>query len=645
MTAELNISRRTVLAGLGTIGIASAGAGLGTTAYFRDEESVAAELEAGRLDVKMDYRASYNAWLPPAETDALVDGPVIPDPDNETGVIVGQAPDVRNGDGGPVTGEEWAAFTRASDACVVDDETSLMTELVRVSGQTGTAYSYETDGADDYLGPKGQIYVDGETGLMFDLTDVKPKDEGEATVSIHTCGNPAYLWLNATVDDEVTGENGVIEPEVSLDDTDDAAGELANYVYARLWDDVNCNNRPDGGAVDVTVVFDESCSMEWENPFAECNAANNTAAPDKIAAAQAGARRLYQTLLDEGADAQIAFVSYNGQANTDNLYQMAPVTAANQSAYNAAVNATTPSNGTDISDGVRAGKNLVLGDAAEPTVNGISGAGNGARPDAEKVIVLLSDGFPNDNSYTGTGNPTGTAFTGDANTAAARAAIQAAQDARNAGITIYTLTYQLDAFPIPELVDLMGTGLVDLPPAGSASSGNFGFDTPAGQGFASTDSTGLVATIDGLGSLDPASSNAITDAFAEIAVDLAAGDDFLYQGSLAGMIDLLNGGVSLSSARNDVGEGPQCFDPGVYCYAFDWYFVCEPEDFELPSDVDGAATIGAELDAAGLPRDPNVAQTDSLRFELDLAATQCRHNMENANPFGGATNGTATGGS
>lgn len=44
MTNEFGVSRRTVLAGLGMIGIASAGAGLGTTAYFRDEESVAAEL-------------------------------------------------------------------------------------------------------------------------------------------------------------------------------------------------------------------------------------------------------------------------------------------------------------------------------------------------------------------------------------------------------------------------------------------------------------------------------------------------------------------------------------------------------------------------------------------------------------------------
>ena len=45
-----------------------------------------------------------------------------------------------------------------------------------------------------------------------------------------------------------------------------------------------------------------------------------------------------------------------------------------------------------------------------------------------------------------------------------------------------TITYQVDGFPIPELIDLMGTGF-DSP------TGPFGFDTPDGQGLASTDST------------------------------------------------------------------------------------------------------------------------------------------------------------
>ena len=50
------LSRRKVLAGLGTIGIASAGAGVGTTAYFSDEETFEDNvLTAGSLDLFVDY--------------------------------------------------------------------------------------------------------------------------------------------------------------------------------------------------------------------------------------------------------------------------------------------------------------------------------------------------------------------------------------------------------------------------------------------------------------------------------------------------------------------------------------------------------------------------------------------------------------
>jgi predicted ribosomally synthesized peptide with SipW-like signal peptide len=620
-----DLSRRQVLGGLGAVGLASAGAGLGTSAFFRDDESVSAALTAGRLDLLIDYRATYNTWLGQEETDAIVNGTAIaaPGEGEEFNYVVGQAPDFRNEDGSMISGEAWADLTNSIDACMFENTTDIREE-----------YEGVVDGTIDVEDGFVPGYVDGEDGLMFDLTDVKPKDEGEATISLHTCGNPAYLFARARVVDQ--SEGGVVEPEMNITnaagdefmDTDDAS-ELANYIYTRIWDDVNCNNLPDGGKVDITVVFDESCSMEYADPFSSCNPGDNTLIPGKIQAAQDGAKELYQTLLDNGADAQIAFVSYSGQANTDNLYQMAPVSSDNQSAFETAVDNTDPSGGTDISDGIRAGKNLVLGDGAEPTVNGISGAGNGARADAEKIIVLLSDGFPNDSSYTGTSNPTGTAFTGDANSAAARAAIQAAQDARAAGITMYTLTYQLDSFPIPELVNLMGTGQGTV-------SGPFGFDTPPGEGFATISSTALVANIDNTGALDTPSDTAIVDAFEEIALTIAGGDDFLYQGSLAGLVAATGEGLNLRTARTEVDgeEGePQCFPGGVYCYAFDWYFVCEDEDFELVSDVEGAATIGEELDAAGLPRDPNVAQTDSIQFALDFAAVQCRHNMEPSSPF------------
>ena len=62
MTKETryHLSRRNVLAGLGTIGVASAGAGLGTTAFFNDTESVEASFEAGRLDLVVEYFTAFD---------------------------------------------------------------------------------------------------------------------------------------------------------------------------------------------------------------------------------------------------------------------------------------------------------------------------------------------------------------------------------------------------------------------------------------------------------------------------------------------------------------------------------------------------------------------------------------------------------
>jgi predicted ribosomally synthesized peptide with SipW-like signal peptide len=59
---QIGLSRRRVLGGLGAIGVASAGAGLGTTAYFSDRESFEDNtLTAGELDLFVDYDASYDS--------------------------------------------------------------------------------------------------------------------------------------------------------------------------------------------------------------------------------------------------------------------------------------------------------------------------------------------------------------------------------------------------------------------------------------------------------------------------------------------------------------------------------------------------------------------------------------------------------
>ena len=352
MSNQLNISRRTVLAGLGTIGIASAGAGLGTTAYFRDEESVAAELEAGRLDILLDYRATYGTWLDQGGTDAIVNGTAIEDPTDGAmqTYVVGQAPDWRNGDGSMVSGPTWADITNDVDACVYEDTTDIRGEVDTAGGDYVVDGTIDTD--DGFL----PGYVDGDEGVMFDLNDVKPKDEGEATISIHLCDNPAFVGLTAEVTEAL--ENGAIEPENVGDfvDDDNSDSELPYYIYVRAWLDSDCSN-----------------------------------------------------------------------------------------------------------------------------------------------------------------------------------------------------TYE------------------------------------------------------------------------------AAEETLVYQGSLAGLVGAIGESDAAENPVEGLQVGGECLDPGVHCVAFDWYFVCEPEDFELSSDAaptESDGTLADELAAVGLPLDPNVAQTDTASFRLGFNAVQCRHNME-----------------
>jgi predicted ribosomally synthesized peptide with SipW-like signal peptide len=228
MTHEFTVSRRKVLAGLGTIGVASAGAGLGTTAFFSDEESLDASLEAGKIDLKLDYRATYKPW--DRETEfanvGIMDG-------TDMTYVLSQVPDLRTEDTDvPVSEAEWGDTVIEDYGC--DDDTSML--------------------------------VDGDAGVMFNLADVKPKDEGEFTISMHICDNRAYLWVKAQKGDDL--DNSVVEPEASANESfvpdadpqvdGSAGGELDDYMHVRVFFDENCNN-----------IYDEDTDSSGDVPLFE----------------------------------------------------------------------------------------------------------------------------------------------------------------------------------------------------------------------------------------------------------------------------------------------------------------------------------------------------------------------------------------
>jgi predicted ribosomally synthesized peptide with SipW-like signal peptide len=314
-SAASALTRRRVLAGIGTVGLASAGAGLGTSAYFSDRERFTSnELAAGTLDLKLDYKATYTGGAGRLD-DIRAMG--YPDADDlGDGVyLLDQAPT-------PAEMQEWHDFVM------------------------GEQFPYCDPEADEYL-------VNGDGIPVFTLDDVKPGDSGEVTISLHICDNPAYLRLVG----EITGEaeNGQTDPEVVAEGVDgDGLGELADAIEVCVWYDEDCDNvyEPTGTGeqqeLEVALVSDVSGSMSGSAIQALRTAAtsfvDNLSVPDEAAA-----------------------VSFSSAANP--RIGAVPLTTNYQSVKDA-ISQYTAGGGTDIADGLDAGADELLNGAnATPTAS------------------------------------------------------------------------------------------------------------------------------------------------------------------------------------------------------------------------------------------------------------------------------------
>ncbi|WP_049984493.1 VWA domain-containing protein [Halorubrum sp. BV1] len=254
----IGLSRRKLLAGLGAVGVASAGAGLGTTAYFNDTETFEGNtLTAGELDLKLDYKSTYLGG--PGRLDDVVDMGY-PDAEDlgDGRYLLDQTPS-------PADMQAW------EDLVMEDD------------------FDFCSPEADEYL-------VNGDGIPVFTLDDVKPGDSGEVTISLHICDNPAYLYLAGEITENA--ENGQSEPEAAVDETGgdpgDGMGELADFIEVCVWYDEDCDNvyEPTGTGqqqeLEVALVSDTSGSMSGSNLSALKTAATsfvgNLSSPDEAAA-------------------------------------------------------------------------------------------------------------------------------------------------------------------------------------------------------------------------------------------------------------------------------------------------------------------------------------------------------------------------
>jgi predicted ribosomally synthesized peptide with SipW-like signal peptide len=266
MTDErFDISRRKALAALGTIGVASAGAGLGTSAYFSDQETFENNrLVAGTLDVGVGYSAHYSDWSSD-EGDGVGDVNMYDGGPNETG----SADELTDDYTGLPANDAWLIEVPSEDVDTFLDNTQYQ--------------SFNQENGDLMECPLDEDeQADAEERPVIDLDDVKPGDFGEVTFDFRICDNPGFVWLNGEV--ESASENGLTEPEADdpqedgdADSTDPADVELLDVVQTAVWVDDGNNYQNDGEEPSVQSLREllSSLSMGTGVPVA-----GNTAPED-----------------------------------------------------------------------------------------------------------------------------------------------------------------------------------------------------------------------------------------------------------------------------------------------------------------------------------------------------------------------------
>jgi predicted ribosomally synthesized peptide with SipW-like signal peptide len=305
---NMELSRRKILAGMGAVGAAGAGAGLGTSALFSDtEQFVNNQLTAGQLDLKMDWEEHYSFPQiyddfedPTIEngTDLDVvredpnDSRYVGLPDPEDPVVWANAEDDPTDTGesslelyfqnttieaypDQESGEVEATFTSIDSGGnpVVENPCDALADVPQDLG----TYSDEVDPPARTRNGDTYDSEDDEAYPLINLWDVKPGDFGEFTFSAHLCDNPGYLWLQMP-DGLTESENGLEEPESDPafgNDSSPDDGELAENVQTALWYDDDCNNRIDREPQDIVTLAVVDTSDSTSNNLQDIQDAAN----------------------------------------------------------------------------------------------------------------------------------------------------------------------------------------------------------------------------------------------------------------------------------------------------------------------------------------------------------------------------------
>ena len=563
-STNFDLSRRKLLAGLGAVGVASAGAGLGTTAYFNDTETFAGNsLTAGEFDLLVDWQQTYDY--------------------GEGHTFVSAHPD-HDGDGEQsIAADNDAGQIRYSDFPDEEDEDSNGANIPVLNCENIPPLDEADFGTDPVTGE--------EMGTLVQFSDVKPGDSGEITFSLHLCDNPGYIWMQA---DNVSESEGVdTDAELAVDP--DNLGDLGDAIEARLWYDEDCDNVYNGdGSVDIMLTLDFSGSMLYDQYDGVVNTneiqTNGTTYSEttKIDLVELGTRQFIDFLQNANADVQVGVAYFDGEKSGDNEPRtgiLQPLTSdlsvvdgalsglrqklanvvsgstndpnANEGDLDPFSNAGSIATGTYIGEGVDDAQ-------AELDANGRSGA--------DKRNIVLSDG----ESFNGTGSTAFSSPTDAADSARAAPGGETPPSPPSPETEVYTINVNGSA----------STLLAMAGPAGG-SGGDPAF-------FNDLDDPLNIPTVFGnLAALATQEKIIMKDTLANVLAELVDGNGIPLDGNRATQYDEFNDPAD--DPNRDAFRG----DGVMHCIALSW---------ELPFEVG------------------NEVQGDTLAFDLGFYTEQERHN-------------------
>jgi predicted ribosomally synthesized peptide with SipW-like signal peptide len=568
MNDDIELSRRRTLAALGTIGAASAGAGLGTSAYFSDQETFQNnQLVAGELDMKVDWEEHYSDWSDDEDdggVDVTMSEPgspgdyyTFPVGADDADLWVNQTDDPL-GDGETTSRDLFMdntsleAYPDGDNDGVQDDfmDSNVCTDddpLADVPDNIDPTQFNRTNNADTYDDDAGEPLP------LINLDDVKPGDFGEVTFSFHLCTNPGYVWMNA--DNVTAAENGVTEPEaddpdeigpedeeVPADsDLDTAEIELLDEIQTCWWYDEDCDNLLDasaeqGQAPCVQLVLDDTGSMSTNTDNDDV-----TRLQEEID----GAKALADGIIDAGGKVGVTFFS-TGLTDSAVVKQSVDDSGAtNKTTTRGVIDDLIGSGRTDIASGIRAADNDL----------------SNCEPGEEAIQIVVTDGLDNEGE-----SPS-----------------SAADDVTGTDADDYT-----------DEIFAVGTG-------GATESSLLGFARPMND-----DHTFLTE--------DP--SETLEDLLNQLGEEVITGEEIIFNGSLRAALQALTAGngIPLSPPGSDFNE------------------VGDEEESADPPDADARECfMGETTQCIGfswwLPLNHgNEVQSDSVGFDLGFYTEQCRHN-------------------